>query len=248
MRFFLAVLFLFSTACSELFRQAPPAAVGSGISTGLNKAHTQQQPPPSQTDPEKTKTKSETIEPLTDFGGVRCHSSQVTQFNNHVRNFLSTSNDPNQAKYFVDCSGNQNWKGGFFIRGKVEFSGQKFDPQSQSQDLTAAQNSYLEIHIVDINGRNVSPTIRMNIDSYASAFEGQNVSLVFQDSKGRVLLNGSVEKDSQNRLIFSGSFEFENSITWTGSNQGLSGTLGFFKIAACQFFDCASSTALPDSL
>ena len=244
MRFFLVVLFLFSTACSELFRQAPPATVDSGISTGLNKAHPQKQPP-SQTDKE---TKSEPVEPLTDFGSVRCHSSQVTQFNNHVRNFLSTSSDPNQAQYLVDCSGNKKWKGGFFIRGKVEFSGQKFDPQSQSQDLTAAQNSYLEIHIVDINNRNVSPTIRMNIDPYASAFEGQNASLVFRDSKGRVLLNGSVEKDSQNRLIFSGSLEFENSITWDGSNQGLSGTIGFFKIPACKFFDCASSTALPDSL
>ena len=225
-----------------MLRQAPPAVVGSGLPIGHNSNL-----PPSSNSMELPETNPNS-NPLKDFGDVRCHSTQVTQFNNQVRNFLSTKSNPHKAQYIVDCSGNEQWKGGFFIRGKVHFAGhQKFDTQSSNQNLTISQNSYIEIHIVDINNRPVTKQpIQIKIEPYASAVQGQNANLVFQDPNGKVFLNGSVEFDSQNRPLFSGTFEFENSITWNGSSPGLSGQLGSFRIPACRFFDCAEQ--LPESL
>ncbi|MCZ0931890.1 MAG: hypothetical protein OXJ52_01900 [Oligoflexia bacterium] len=237
-------VFLF-TACGEWFRQAPPAPVGSGLPINYHPNNPNLPQPPNPTETETDPAPN----PLADFGDVRCHSSQVTQFNNQVRNFLSTSTDPASIRQIVKCSSAPQWKGGFFIRGKVHFGGQKFNTQSPSQNLTVSQNSYLEIHIVDTNNRPViRPPIRMSIEPYASAVQGQGATLVFQDKKGKVFLNGSVAPDKNNRPIFSGAFEFENSTVWNGSSQGLSGQLGTFKIPACRFFDCASSQPLPESL
>ena len=233
---FIASLFLL-TACQNWIRTAPPATVGSGIPIGYGGP--QDYPPPSQT--EEPEQESEPIPPQGNFGDVRCHSSQFEHFNQQIRNFLSTSFDPNQARYTIKCSKVDNRKGGFFIQGKVSFNGQKFDPQSQSQNLTVSSNSYLEIHIVDITGRaqtQAGQAIRMNIDSYASIIRGQDASLVFKDTKGKVLLNGSISANKHNQLVFTGQFEFQNFTTWNGSSQGYQGAIGTFRIPACRFFDC----------
>ena len=237
MRFFLIISVFSLLACSA-FRQAPPATVGSGIPIGSRPNPYPQQATPAVATP-NTATQQ-------DFGVVKCHSSQATQFNNQVRNFLSTSADPNQAQYLVKCANTPQWKGGFFIKGKVYFDGQKFSAQSRSQNLAVSQNSYLEIHIVSTTGRPVTPTIKMQIEPFASAVRGQDATLVFQDNKGKVFLNGTVAQDEKNGLLFSGTFEFQNFTAWNGSSQGLSGTIGTFAIPACRFFDCAQT--LPQNL
>ncbi|MCY4321466.1 MAG: hypothetical protein OXC37_03555 [Bdellovibrionaceae bacterium] len=232
MKFILVFLLIFSIACSDVFRTAPPANVGSGI------------PIVYPTNNDQNSTTQDNSDSLSEFGDVRCHSSQANQFNQQVRNFLSTSFDPNRANYIIKCASNQQWKGGFFIRGKVYFGDQKFNNQSNSQNLTVLQNSYLEIHIVDVNNNPITgqgKPIKMNIDTYSSTIRGQNANLVFQDTKGKVFLNGSVGFDNENRSLFSGTFEFQNFQTWDGSSSGLSGTLGQFRISACRFFECADS-------
>ena len=258
MKFLLIISVFLFTACGEWFRQAPPATVGSGIPINSNPNYNPNNNPGTTqlSDPNGTETAPEsTPDPIKDFGDVRCHSSQVTQFNQQVRNFLSTSFNPNQARYTIKCSNVPQWKGGFFLRGKVYFNGQKFDTQSSNQNLTVSPNSHLEIHIVDITGRPVThggQPIRMNIEPHASWIQGQDATLVFQDQNqqgkalGKVSLNGAVAPDQNNRLIFSGTFEFENFTAWNGSSQGLSGSLGTFKIPACRFLDCADS--LPEAL
>ena len=77
-------------------------------------------------------------------------------------------------------------------------------------------------------------------------YKDKNPSLVFQDKKGKVMLNGSVKKNRHDQLIFTGRFEFENFVAWNGSNQGLKGVIGTFTIPACRFLDCTQS--LPESL
>ena len=225
----------------DALRPAPPATVGSGLPIYSNPTDTATvSSMPNQPKPTDTATQ--------DFGVVKCHSSQVNQFNNQVRNFLSTSSDPTQAQYIVDCANTPQWKGGFFIKGKIDFEGLEFfDTQSYNQNLTISRNSYLEIHIVSTTGRPVIPTIKMGIETFASAIRGQDASLVFQDQKGKVFLNGTVSNNEKNGLLFSGTFEFENFTTWDGSNQGLSGAIGTFTIPACRFFECESQT-LPESL
>ena len=249
MKFLLILLAFFFTACGDMLRTAPPATVGSGIPITSTPSYPNSTP---SQNPAGTETNPS---PLPEFGDVRCHSSQATQFNQQVRNFLSASSDPNQAQYIIKCSQTQKGKGGFFIRGKVYFGGQKFDTQSHTQNLTVSQNSHLEIHIIDINGRPATRSgqlIKMNIEPHASAIRGQDATLAFQDQNtagqalGKVFLNGSVEPDKYNRPIFSGTFEFENFIAWDGSLSDISGTIGAFKIAACRFFECAST--LPESL
>ena len=243
MRFFL-ILFIFLLSACEAFRQAPPAIAVSGIPI-TNKYPPTVAPEPVPTD----ETEKKSTHPLKEFGDVRCHKNQFAQFNAQVKNFLSTSFNPQKANYTITCYHVPQWSGGFFIKGKIYFSGQKFDPESYNQNLSFSPSSYLEIHIVDISNRpvtNQGKPIRMNIDSYASYIQGQNPSLVFQDQKGKVKLNGTVKKNKHNQFIFTGSFEFENFVAWNGSNQGLSGSIGSFTLPACHFFECAK--ALPESL
>ena len=238
MKFIFIASILFLTACGDWIQQAPPATIGSGIPIDYNPNFNQNSENTNQNSDSDTKPAPQ----LSEWGDVRCHSSQVNHFNQQVRSFLSTSFNPNQARYTIKCSPVKDWKGGFFLRGKVHFDRQKFDTQSQNQNLTASQNSYLEIHIVDITGRaqtqNGQP-VRMDIDPYASTVQGQNASLVFRDQKGKVFLNGSVEPNEHNQLIFTGTFEFQNFTTWNGSNQGHSGSIGIFTISACHFFECS---------
>ena len=257
MKLFLILLAFLLTACGEWFRQAPPAIPGSGIPIHTPNPHS-----PLPQNPAGTEQNS-SAGPLSEFGDVRCHSNQITQFNREVRNFLSTSHDPNKATYIIKCSPQQNSKkSGFFIRGKVYFEGhQKFNPQSSDQNLTVSSNSHLEIHIIDLNGRpvtlqwqnNQGQAIKMNIEPQASTIRGLDVILTFQDQNtqgqalGKVFLDGSVQPDNQNRPIFSGTFKFENFITWSGSYPGLSGAIGTFRISACHFFDC-DSPILPEVL
>ena len=173
MKFFL-IIFIFLLSACDAFRQAPPAVAGSGIPvTDYNPS----MPPPESLSEDETETKpTQAPPPLSNFGDVRCHSSQVSQFNVQVRNFLSTSFNPNQANYTIKCSHVPQWGGGFFIQGKVHFSGGKFDPQSYNQNLNFDPNSYLEIHIVDTSNRPVTgqgKPIKMHIDTYASSIQGQ---------------------------------------------------------------------------
>ena len=243
MKFFL-IIFIFLLLSCEAFQQAPPATFGSGIP--INNYN----PPPVQEEPvTEEETDKKEIPDTTDFGDVRCHPSQYKDFNVQVRNFLSTSFNPQQANYTIKCYPVKQWNGGFFIKGNVSFSGKKFDTQSSQQNLTPAPGSYLEIHIVDISNRPVTQQgkpIRMSINTFNSFIQGQNPSLVFEDQRGKVTLNGNVNKNRHNQNIFTGIFEFKNFVSWNGSNQGLSGAIGTFTIPACRFFDCAED--LPESL
>lgn len=228
----LCVSLFLLTACGDWMKPAPPASLVLGPPAGSNPIGSN---PTTENNPTQAPAK------LSNFGDVRCHSDQHGMFNEQIKKFLSTSFNPSNARYTVKCAAKspQTWKGGFFIKGQVSFRDEKFDAQSQNQSLTAEQNSFLELHIADITGRSVIHPIKMNIDTYASVVQGQNASLVFRDQKGKVFLNGSVKPNKHNQLIFTGAFEFENFVNWTGSTEGYKGSIGTFTISACHFFDCS---------
>ena len=163
MKFIFIASFFLLTACQDKIITAPSNTVRSGI-------------PIIQGDIQASLPRLPYKEPpLGYWGDVRCHSSQHKNFNQQVKNFLSTSFDPNQARYTIKCSKTDHrLKGGFFIWGKIFFDGQKFDPLSQSQNLTVSSNSHLAIHIVDITGHFQTKTetpIKTNNDSYASMIQ-----------------------------------------------------------------------------
>ena len=205
-------------ACGGLFRPPPvlPPPIDSFPSSN--------QPP---SDPATT----------TKWGVVKCQKEASQQFNKAVGLFLSSAVDPRTiTRLIINCFGDEKLKGGMFIRGKVNFEDDKtFDSLSSSQYLSvAAESSYLEIHIINIDNKAIA-RLNMKAIPFAGGVEGNVATLAFSDRKGKIFLNGSVENG-----FFSGIFEFENFTDWQGSNQSYRGQIGKFTIPACSLFTCNS--------
>ena len=232
MRFYFLFVLSFCFLGCEAFRRAPPAKVASSVNAG------QLTPLPAPLDEQASdaspSSKPANQLPVTEWGVVRCHESQYDLFNTEIQKFLSTTVDPRRMVTPVNCiKSRQDLQGGMWIRGEVHFeNGSVFDPLSTSQQLDVSENSYLEIHIVGIDNKRIAG-ISLKAISYGGSVRGNFVTLAFADKKGKVLLNGSVENG-----IFSGTFEYENFITWQGGSQGHSGQIGRFSILACSLLNC----------
>ena len=167
------------------------------------------------------------------WGIVKCNRIEDFQaFNLQVRQFLSTSENPNNLPG-ISCTNDH--PGGFFFKGSIVFEGDaKFSKSGTT--LHVHESSYIEIHVTD--GKN-KPILKKPIELFAAPVAGK-VSpeglavLNFKDSKGEVSLEGEVEEE-----FFTGKFKYKNYTTWEGAATGLSGTIGPFKIRTCMFFKCS---------
>lgn len=182
-----------------------------------------------------------TPQQISEWGVIKCSQNpqdqQKDNFNKGIRNFLSSSIDTQTIRRPVDCSGKH--PGGVFIRGKVSFVDQRQFDVYQAQTLSVNDNSYLEIHIVDVDQHTLA-SLRLNSVRYAGEVNGNRASLIFQDGGGTVTLNGYI----QNNGILTGHVSFENSRDFRGNVTSLRGSLGLFSIPACALFDCSNVTRL----
>ena len=172
------------------------------------------------------------------WGVLKCNKDQEPTFNIQLRRFLSAFMDPKNIPA-VQCSGRKDLKGGAFIAGKVEFeNGDLFDPCSKSQSLEVAESSYLNLAFSELSRGLKIAEIQTKSVPYTGTVRGNIVSLAFSDihSKTTVLLNGTVEKG-----VYSGQFEFKNSITWQGNTPGSNGRAGIFSIYACDLLNCVDA-------
>ena len=259
-KWFLLCSFFLFLSCPGLV-QAPPAKPGSGIpiapgsndsSNVLNDPNALYPGHPNDpNDPNNLNNPNQKNLPITlpsdrQWGLIRCDKDSWTweNFNQQFKNFLSTSSDPARMNWWLKCDFNderfKDWKGGVFIKGKTAFQRGKFNPESQSQSLAPSANSYLEIHLVDHLGKTVIKPIKMSIDELSSSINGNNISLLFKDSKGEVTLEGNISKSLKiNDWTISGKATFINYVSYTGnSRQKYGGFLGYFEIPACSFLDC----------
>ena len=264
---FLCSLFLF-LSCPGLI-QAPPAQPGSGIPIGSGNQDPNNPADPNNNlypghpnapgdpnnpaNPNNPNNPNNQDLPVTlpsdrQWGLVRCdeRSWPYLEFNKQLKNFLSTSNDPNRMNWWVKCDFTdqrfKNWKGGVFIRGKISFQRDKFNPVSESQNLHSfGRSSHLEIHIVDHLQKTVITPIRMQLAELSSSISGNNVTLVFKDEKGEITLKGTVNKNPKiNDFTVSGDMTFINYVDYKGVSRKYGGFLGYFEIPACSFLDCAN--------
>ena len=260
---FLCSIFFF-LSCPGLI-QAPSAKPGSGIPIGSGSQDTNNNlsPPgdpnasgnsndPSSPENQKNQNLPFTLPSDRQWGLVRCdgNSLKTDEFNSNVKNFLSTSHDPNKMAWWVKCNFNdtrfRDWKGGVFIRGQVYFQGNKFNPVSQSQNLILAEQSYIEIHIVDHIQNTVVNPIKMQIVNLSSSISASNVNLVFKDIKGEVALKGAVKRNQKiNDFTISGGMSYVNYINFRGTKSNYGGFIGLFEIPACSFLSCGNSYIAP---
>lgn len=268
--YFLCSIFFF-LSCPGLI-QAPPAAPGSGIPIGssgsqdFNSSLFPKDPnalgnpndPNSPNDPENQKNQNLpiTLPSNRQWGLVRCDGKSLTTeaFNSNVKSFLSTSSDPRGMTWWVKCDFNNKafkiWEGGVFIKGQVFFQRNKFNPNSQSQNLNPVErSSYIEIHIIDHIGQPVINTIRMGLVKLSSSIQGQTATLVFKDEKGEVTLEGTVNKNPKiNDFTLSGNMSYLNYVDYSGTRLRYGGFLGYFAIPACSFLSCDNSRIAPQGL
>ena len=168
----------------------------------------------------------------TEWGVIVCDPSQVEVFNTELRKFLSTTFPLNRIPP-VQCTG--ELKGGLLIRGKVYFEGAKFDLNSPSHQLNVSSDSYLEIHVIGTDGSRSIPAFKMKAIPLTSYARGNYVFLAFQDKKGKIYMEGSINE--RGRLI--GPFRYENLVPAPGRTAIYRGQMGFHSIYACQLLDCA---------
>ena len=158
----------------------------------------------------------------------------ILKFYNGLRGFLSTTIDPKTVP-FIKCTDRKDLKGGVFIQGRVETHGALFDPNSSSQELEVSENSHLDILIYDNHNRKYAG-IKMRAIPYGGSISGKFVTLAFEDSKGKVNLEGTVANG-----LFSAKLSYENYVTFDGSPSNVSGEMGRFSLSACRLFVCRSS-------
>ena len=177
-----------------------------------------------------------------EWGQVKCAheaTQEIERFNLHVKKFLSSSLDPSNLPG-IGCL--DKHRGGFFFKGSIKFEGTTgLDP---SRLNTLAQmgilaSSYIEIHVdtgqtdEDKKKYEVTP-LRLPIASSGNTMNVNGiVNLNFTDPRSTVSLVGTI-----NQEIFSGEFRYQNSTTWKNTLTGDSGTIGFFQIKTCKFFQC----------
>ena len=234
MNFYLLLISSFFLFACEAFYRSPHAIyppAGYPPPTGY---------PPGQTSPfnptGSDPNDTTSLNSPSEWGIVKCNSDQYDHFNKQLTKFLSTSSI-NIKNLHVDCRGQENTKGGLFLKGSVNFIDDGvFDPSS-SQTLKVAADSHLEIHIVEITG--AARRIVMKALPYGEVISGPNIVLAFKDDKGKVFLNGVVQNG-----IFSGVFSYENSYHLFGG-EGFKGEIGYFSIYACSLLKCQESA--PDS-
>ena len=260
-------LFLFSfsffLSCPGLI-QAPPAPVGSGIP--INDV-----PTPSNPD-QKTETETKTTDAVTlpslyeEWGLVTCLKSEEIEkdyqaFTSSLKEFLSTSTNPATQTWWVKCNHKDkaftDWKGGFFIRGKVTFENRKiFQTENTTQNLTPTQSSHIELHITEhSNERLVIKPLILSLKQYSnSSINGNNVYLTFKDKNGEITLSGTIKLKNINNAkkkepVISGTMSFNNLVRFNGTTPGSSGQIGPFHIRACSFLDCKQKTnSLPEGI
>ncbi len=197
--------------------------------------------PPKTEDTDEDKSPASTEE---GYGVIKCADTKEQQiaFNKELGNYLSATIDPNDphAVPWINCSGRENLAGGVWIKGSIIFENRDVFNPSQAKPLFIAKGSYLEIHIVGIDGalvpnaQNERIPIKLMASPSESSIQGNFINLVLEDTKGKVILGGRVNEKG----IFEGSFRYQNYSTWTGSSKGYSGQMGFFSIYACDLLDC----------
>lgn len=225
MRGFLLLLSCFLIGCDSSFFRLPPSRVTSIPRPGND-----------------SQESSSTTSSQNQWGVVRCPEKQANLFNQHIKRFLSTTLNAQAQRSleYIRCrKSNNHLQGGFWIRGTVNFeNGEYYQRNSFTQQLDVSENSFLEIHIVDIYNK-VLAQIRMQAIPYAGGVNGNHIALAFSDSKGKVLLDGTV-KDG----LFSGPFVYENFTTWEGGSRGYRGEMGFFVIPVCSLLNCSTPVAI----
>ncbi|MBC6415392.1 MAG: hypothetical protein GDA46_03265 [Bdellovibrionales bacterium] len=236
--------------------QAPPATPGSNIPVISNSSPhnilSESNKIPSDSNLDKTILPEDR-----QWGVIICSDEEpwnTSAFNNSIREFLSTSVDPiSISSFYIRCSYSEtykNWKGGFFIKGKIHFSGQRFNPRASNlQGLKPDSNSYIELHITTHLGRQLITPLKMIIVPLKSSITPSNITLVFKDQKGEISLSGSVKFNEKIKdFVLSGDLNFTNFTDWRGSKTTKSGFLGWFNIPLCSFLECSSQISLSKSL
>lgn len=70
-----------------------------------------------------------------------------------------------------------------------------------------------------------------NLANYS--YNGNQISLIFQDNYGQIVVSGQVSQNS-----FVGSVSYQNSASYDGNSTPAAGVLGNFQVPACGFFRC----------
>ena len=167
------------------------------------------------------------------WGTIKCETDEQWQFfQAEIRKFLTSTINPSSLD-LVGCRDKD--QGRVIFRGKVFFERHAlFDLKSSAQNLETADDSHIEIYIYPKTGKAID--YRLDIDTLNSFVRGQNVTLVFEDQKGKVELNGKVKEK-----IFEGRFIYQNyksAVDTEGAPFG--GILGSsFAVPACEFINCA---------
>ena len=175
-----------------------------------------------------------------EWGWVSCAAdSEYQEFNRQVRQFLSTSIDPNNLPA-IGCMHNHGG-GRVLFKGSIAFEGgTAMNSSNPASALRVSAASWIEIHI-DTADRSkktqaaaqVQPIKLSAAATNAGDVDGRAAVLNFQDDKGEVRLEGRIDGGK-----FKGQFIYKNYTRWNGGNTGYEGTMGIFSIRACRFFFC----------
>ena len=173
-----------------------------------------------------------------EWGWVSCASeSEYQEFNRQVRQFLSTSLNPNTLPG-IGCTHKQGG-GRVLFKGSVVFEGGAvLNLSSPSSSLRVHSQSWIEIHVDTADRlqktRSSIQVQPIKLSASAGNVDGRHAVLNFQDEKGEIRLEGRIEGEK-----FKGSFFYKNYTTWKGDQAGYEGNMGMFSIRACRFFQCS---------
>ncbi len=186
---------------------------------------------------------------------VKCTEEYTSyHLNIHARNFLSISFPIGKMKE-ISCSE------GLILTGTLSFKdGKKFNPSNPDK------NKNLQVNPQSSSTKIEVPTTSEVVFELPVHFEGEvngnKVHLTFEDSAGKIILEGEIGPNDEGTLVFSAPFqysvyprkggdeEFQNP-SHTHSHgepvekplekpleQPLEGIIGLFEVPVCEFFDC----------
>jgi hypothetical protein len=154
-------------------------------------------------------------------------------FTSSVKGLMNASL-PEEAVCPVDLSS------GVRIGGQVQTQGSISQAVNSGARININPTSRMDIQVTDsCSGRpdasgQVVPALPVISLRTATGFvQGNYAAIRFSDSHGWVTLEGTLD-----RTEFRGTVSYDNYRIYSGNGPGGAGTLGQFRIATCQFFQC----------
>ena len=182
--------------------------------------------------------------PGSGIGRIKCTDHHpFAHFNRQLQGFLSSTKSMGELSNMggVGCTKAQydQTKSALSVQGSVFFEGgKKLDPSNLSQTLTVNSAS-TQIKLTIKPMQQNAFAYGLKAAPIAGQVQGNIAVLNFEDSKGKVTLDGEIRANAQGTLVFFAPFRYENFTTFGQSDaSGYEGTIGVLVISACGLFDC----------